>query len=102
MTTFSVDYDGTFTADPELWQQIVPLMKARGHCVIMTSQRCAKYAGEMKAAGAGIFDAIVYASGQTKEDAARASGYEVDVWVDDSPYSVLTALVYRGCEDQGS
>lgn len=41
----------------------------------------------------------VAASGRTKEDAARDAGYPVNVWIDDAPYSVHTALVYRGCEE---
>lgn len=97
--TFSIDFDGTFTVDPELFRALVVLLQRRGHRVILTSQRCRQFLPEIEEALGNVRLPIVFASGLSKEAAAREFGYDVDVWMDDSPFSVSTALVYRGCPD---
>jgi hypothetical protein len=99
VSTYSVDFDGTYTSDPEAFDAFVALLRSRGHTVIMTTQRCERFRFDIETRVGDLakFDALVFASGQTKEQAAREAGYAVDVWIDDAPYSVHTALVYRGC-----
>jgi hypothetical protein len=93
----SFDFDKTFTLDPIFFREAVYRLRQRGHTPIMTTQRCVKFEAEIRRVVLIEDLPIVFASGRSKEDAAKAAGYDVDVWVDDSPFSVHTALTYRGC-----
>lgn len=37
--TFGLDYDDTFTADPDLWRQFVSDALRRGHAVVCVTGR---------------------------------------------------------------
>lgn len=82
----AIDFDGTYTADPELFKAFVGLLKARGHIPIMVTGRPAEYGmDEAPKALVGDLMPIIFAGGEWKIDAAKAAGYEVDIWVDDLP-----------------
>ena len=93
----AIDFDGTFGADPMMFRAIVRIMRAYGHTPIMVTQRCAKHEEEIQSIVKLPHLPIIFASGQTKEAAARAAGYEVAIWIDDNPESVVTALRYKDC-----
>lgn len=95
--TFALDFDGTFAAAPELFREFAALIRKNGHQVIMVTQRCAKFADDIAAVVQDPELPVLYANGMSKEDAAALWGYVVNVWVDDSPFSVHTALRYRDC-----
>jgi hypothetical protein len=99
MSTYAIDFDGTFTTDPEAFRQIVDLLRVRGHTVLFVTQRCKQYESDIeKITGPlSIFSNVVYANGQTKEGATLRAGYSVDVWIEDNVRSVVTPLSYRGC-----
>lgn len=100
--TFGIDFDGTFAADPATFRILVRWLRARGHRTIMVTQRCRKFAEEIAAVLGPVVDLlpVVYAAGSTKDAAALRDGYAVDIWIDDNPFSVGTAMTYRGCEDE--
>lgn len=85
-------FSTVFYADP------IYVMRECGHTPILVTQRCVEYEAEIRAV---VLDdlPIVYASGLAKEEAARRAGLDVQFWIDDSPYSVGTALRYRGCPE---
>jgi energy-coupling factor transporter ATP-binding protein EcfA2 len=95
--TIGIDFDGTFAADPEMFREIVLRMRQRGHKVIMVTQRCSEFSDQVESVVQMDDLSIIYASGKSKEEAARLYGFIVDIWIDDAPYSVSTALKYRGC-----
>jgi hypothetical protein len=95
--TFGIDFDGTFAADPLLFRELVALIRKHGHKAIMVTQRCRKFKDEVEDVVRMDDLPIVYASGQSKEDAALQAGFVVDIWLDDVPWSVGTARTYRGC-----
>ncbi len=95
--TFGIDFDGTFSADPELFRAIVGLMRAAGHTVIMVTQRCAEFLPEVNSIVQMDDLLIIFASGLSKEVAAEQAGFTVTIWIDDNPGSVITALRFRGC-----
>lgn len=97
MTTFSLDFDKTFTADPDLFREFVRAAQRRGHTVLLTTQRCVEHLREIRGILGTCDLPLVFASGFSKEEASAFHGFAVDVWVDDSPYSVSTALRYRDC-----
>jgi hypothetical protein len=74
-----VDYDDTFTSNPEVWTKIIEIMRAAGANVFCISLRFPNvpihdFPGE-----------VHYASGQLKWEFAEANGIKVDIWIDDWP-----------------
>ena len=91
--TISIDYDQTFTEAPGLWLSFIDEAVELGNTVIMTTRREDNDANraELMSALGGDSDvaAVVFAGPDAlKRDAARAAGYEVDVWIDDTPATV--------------
>jgi hypothetical protein len=88
----AIDYDDTFTADPELFKMFVELGKARGHsfvCVTARRDGPCEFRGphrgdQVREAMKGLMP-IVFAKHDYKHEAAVKAGYYVDVWVDDHP-----------------
>lgn len=80
-----LDYDDTFTADPDLWRQFVSAAQARGHLVVCVTARRAPpdFSREPRLPGSVP---IVCTGGQPyKKHAAAKAGYHVNVWIDDMP-----------------
>jgi hypothetical protein len=100
VSTFGIDFDDTFTADPELWSLFIELAESRGHRCVIVTQRAPAYEGELRdLVGADV--AIAFCAGATKDQACRQLGLSVDVWVDDYPAAVHhEPRAYRGhrCE----
>lgn len=82
----SLDYDETFTRDPEGWLEIIGLLQGRGHSVV-----CVTLRPDLGAMGQEVRDQlahiipIVFCHGQPKRKVALAAGYKIDVWIDDMP-----------------
>lgn len=77
----ALDYDGTYTADPAFWDQVIELGKSKGHSfVCVTGRREPPGSHERK-----IPMPIVCAGSEYKRRAAMDAGHAVDVWIDDMP-----------------
>jgi hydroxymethylpyrimidine pyrophosphatase-like HAD family hydrolase len=86
MKTIALDYDGTYTADPELWLAFIKNAHARGHKVVCVTMR---HAPEIHEA---LFDprlkelVTVYPTGrEAKKKHMRMKGVQIDIWIDDNP-----------------
>lgn len=84
----ALDFDGTYTADPELWDMFIENVRARGHEIIIATMR---YAGreEKELLDYGLdkkVDKIIYTNRLAKKDEVRKQ-YDryVDIWIDDNP-----------------
>lgn len=99
MKTWAFDYDDTITADIYEVTRFMANLDAKGHTVIIVTQRCAKYEAELREALRGYLWElpIVWAAGKGKREAAEEAGYSVDVWMDDYPEAVTEPRRYRGC-----
>lgn len=86
----SIDYDDTWTADPEGWAQVVKLLRDRGHTVIGVTNRfdLPRYTEAPKRDMLPHVSAIVFAGPLPKRQAAKHYGYDVDIWIDDYPSAV--------------
>ncbi|HVI42717.1 MAG TPA: hypothetical protein VM577_19085 [Anaerovoracaceae bacterium] len=81
-----IDYDGTFSADPEGWSQVIQLMQSRGHKVVCVTGRSDEGEwGEQVKKGINGLIPIVFAGSEWKREAAKAKGWDVNVWIDDNP-----------------
>jgi len=80
----SLDYDGTYTRDPELWKQFVAIAKQRGHEVtIVTGRSPAEVIRNVELP-------IVYCS-----RTAKRNHFQVDVWIDDEPQWIVEDQVKK-------
>lgn len=91
--TFGLDYDDTFTADPDLWRQFIATAQARGHAVVCVTARHTPpdFSREPRMPDSAP---IVCTGGQPyKKHAAAKAGFAVNVWIDDMPGLIEPSLV---------
>ena len=92
--TISIDFDRTFTADPELIGGFAAKAKENGNKVVMITRRPdtpedRKFVEDSLGTYADAFDSLILAGPETqKEEAATKAGINVDVWIDDSPQTI--------------
>lgn len=91
--TVSIDFDRTFAADPALWGEFAEDAAEAGNTVVMVSRRPdtpenQQIIRETLGEYAEYFSQVLLVGEQMKDEAAKAAGVEVDVWVDDSPQFV--------------
>ena len=90
---FGIDYDNTFTRDPELWHEFVLLARSRGHeCVVVTGRSDEGQFGAEVRKSVGNLMQIVFAGFEWKREAALKRGWKVDVWIDDAPEYVAKQM----------
>ena len=93
MLTIAIDYDDTFTADPELWGQFIRLAKSRGHrCVMVTARRNTEENCEDLNAMLDEHDCqmvIIFSELGSKLRATESRGIKVDIWIDDDPEKLV-------------
>jgi hypothetical protein len=88
----AIDYDNTYTTDPELFNKIILLFQESGHTVICVTGRdndsetvdpvlntIGKQVGE---------DNCEFTCGALKKNAAKIAGFDVDIWIDDTPGNI--------------
>lgn len=76
----ALDYDGTYTRDPQFWNAMIEWATQRGHEVICVTMRDAEqaYIGQMPCP-------VYYSDMVPKAVYMAKLGIAVDVWVDDKP-----------------
>jgi hypothetical protein len=84
-----LDFDGTWTVDPEFWNAFVELaVKRHGHKVVLVTGRKG-WTEDMARYRLPPALPIVYAGlTKSKREMAEAAGWKVDVWIDDMPWMV--------------
>lgn len=82
-----LDFDGTFTEDPELWNQFITLAKSRGHRVFCVTCRRET---EENIAECDVPGVLTYFTDRAPKDwFMREQGIVVDVWVDNDVKVIL-------------
>lgn len=82
----ALDFDDTYTRDPEFWDSVIVLAKHRGHSVICATMRYPHEGADVESALASKVEKIIYTGRKAKHSAVYAAGYMPSVWVDDSPH----------------
>lgn len=72
----ALDYDGTYTADPQLWDEFIRNAKARGHEVTMVTMRSAEHERIPNPPACDI----IYTGRK-----AKRTFYNADIVIDDAP-----------------
>lgn len=80
----ALDYDGTYTLDPEFWDAFIFEAKDRGHSVVIVTSRSKDEPIESKTACH-----VIYCSYDAKE-----KFYNPDIWIDNDP-RYITERIYR-------
>ena len=84
----ALDYDDTYTKDPELWDSFVDAARERGHKVWIVTCRRNTEENRLdigRPAGCVVF----YSNLGPKLDYMKSLFLKVDVWIDDDPNCVL-------------
>ena len=81
----ALDYDDTYDRDPYLWNHLIGLAAARGHSVVIVTQRYEHEPIHLVDLDVPIF----YTGRQAKVGYMAALGIEVDVWIDDDPLALV-------------
>lgn len=93
----SVDYDQTYSSDPEAFNLIIKLFQNWGHTVICTTGRGGLSPSDDEVRNSiGKLVPVVFAGKEWKRDAALAAGYSVDIWIDDMPEMVARQVLLGG------
>ena len=79
----ALDYDGTYTKDPQLWDQFIALARKREHEVIIVTQRIKDEEYEQITMNYSI--PIHYTARRPK----IWSKLDVDIWIDNNPYDIV-------------
>lgn len=94
MISFGLDWDDTFTADPELWREFVKLARSRGHMVTIVTARLGEKSDEVRAEARALGIEALFTAGQPKIAAADNNGLLVNVWIDDMPGLLFKEVQY--------
>lgn len=82
----ALDYDDTYTADPEFWKTVILAATRHKHIIICVTARYKTIQNQQELKLALPDDVDIYFSGdEPKMDYMRRNNIVVDVWIDDSP-----------------
>lgn len=84
----AIDYDNTYSADPESFNKVIIIFKEAGHNVICVTAREDGVMGVPVRNSIGKLVPVIFAGSVPKRTAARKNGYIVDVWIDDMPMMI--------------
>ena len=89
----SLDYDETWTRDPETWKKVVAVLRMAGHTVYCVTMRYDNHHEKTEVGSQlnGVVDAIFFTGRRAKSDFMYEQGIKVDVWIDDMPL-----FIYQG------
>lgn len=85
----ALDFDGTYTADPELWDEFISKARSRGHAIDLVTMRHPHESESVDRQIKGKVDSIVYTGRKGKKRHMEFIAKEVDVWIDDCPQFIL-------------
>ena len=86
--TIALDYDDTYTLNPELFNEIIKVFKSHGYKVLIVTYRHSTAFNDMNMNIKGISD-YVFTGGIAKEKYCNECGIEIDIWIDDSPEAII-------------
>lgn len=82
----ALDYDDTYTRDPEFWNKVIDLAQSRGHLVVCVTMRH-QHEIEIEKFPPNI--TIITTDRKAKFFYVAEKGIIIDVWIDDSPFFLL-------------
>lgn len=87
-----IDYDGTYTADVEMWRKIVYFMACKHEVYLVTSRDT-----DTPIEDEGWWNErnipIIYCAYRAKKDVCLEQGVDIDIWIDNDPYYITTGFI---------
>ena len=83
----SLDYDSTYTEDPEMWDEFIANAKKRGHKVVCVTARRETEENVEQCSIPGVL--TFFTALASKIGFMEKRGIKVDVWIDDNPRVVV-------------
>jgi hydroxymethylpyrimidine pyrophosphatase-like HAD family hydrolase len=84
----ALDFDGTYTEDSDMWDDIIKIMHRRGHKVVIVTMRYQDDPDE-SINKYFPFQTVYYTNRKAKKPFMDELGIMIDVWIDDSPNWLL-------------
>lgn len=84
----SLDYDDTYTRDPDTWIRIIRTFQDAGHLVWCVTMRYESEGADVLAS-IGQHAPVVFTGRKAKRDFMYERGIRIDVWIDDRPDFIL-------------
>lgn len=84
-----LDYDDTYTRDPDAWDAFIFFFRNRGHKVYVVTWRSSEEAIEVRDKLNNRTDGIFATNRKAKQSFMFAEGIRIDVWIDDNPFTIL-------------
>ncbi len=87
MSVIALDYDDTFTDNPNAWAAVAAQLTAHGYTVIGVTLRnrympvCDHYMS--------VCGTVVYCAGHSKKEVLARMGYHDVIWIDDNPKYIV-------------
>lgn len=85
----ALDYDETFTRDPEGWVKSITELKKRGHNVYGVSMRYDAELKSMDKAYVDLVDRLYLTQRRKKREYMDNLQVRIDVWIDDTPEFIV-------------
>lgn len=85
----ALDFDDTYTADPDMWRQFIKLAHKRGHQVYICTMRYDQGVekDEVEAEINGLAP-VIYCCRTFKEKVCAKLGIKINIWIDDFPAGI--------------
>jgi hypothetical protein len=84
----AIDYDDTYTLSPNMWKEAITLFRHYGFEVYIVTYRHSTQFSDMDRDIKGIKD-VIFTNGNSKQKYCENIGINVDIWIDDSPESIV-------------
>jgi hydroxymethylpyrimidine pyrophosphatase-like HAD family hydrolase len=86
-----MDFDDTYTRDPEMWNIVIAQMQAAGHKVYCVTARQPSDSLEVYATLGRMVGAenCYFTSMQSKKNYMFSKGIYINVWIDDNPDAII-------------
>ena len=81
----ALDFDETYTRDPEFWDMVISAANYRGHSVICATMRYEHEGEEVINALQHKVEKIIFTGRKAKFKFVTEAGYYPSVWIDDQP-----------------
>lgn len=93
----SIDFDDTYTKDPEFWDEVCKLAMTRNHKVYCVSARPEEHMPKVRESlGLIIGEDACFGTGlKPKRKWMKRKNIEIDVWIDDTPDAIVSDYYSR-------
>ena len=90
----ALDYDGTYSRDPMLWDRFIRDCKASGHLIILATMRYENGIEdvELKRIFEPMEVRLIFTGRKAKESFLADLGIFPKIWIDDNPSTVTQGL----------